>query len=586
MNGGRPTALGAWPRRLVWIFVAVGMALAAGGIVAWAWHRQPGPIRFRNITANTGVDFVHTDGSGGRKYIVETVTSGLATFDYDGDGLVDIYFPNGRPLPGTPPPPEPPRNRLYRNVGGMRFVDVTEQAGVGDAGYGLGVAVGDFDNDGWPDLYVSNFGPKKLYHNNGDGTFSDVTDRAGVADGSQVGAGAAFLDMEGDGDLDLYVANYVDFSFDKHVTRVWDGLPIYPGPVEFAPTRDTLFRNNGDGTFTDVSDASGIADHPGTGMGMVCADYDDDGDTDIFVLNDVFGNSCFENDGHGHFAEVGVRNGFKYNGSGMELGSMGVDCGDYDNDGLLDLFQTSYQGELCVLFHNLGQGIFEDATTVSGAGQGSRHNVKWGCALADFDNDGWRDLFVGMGHLHDNIEAYDRSSTYEDYSVLLRNLGDGTFADVSRQAGDGLRVRTVVRGVACDDLDNDGRLDLAILASRRPALVLHNETRNANHWLQMVLRGTTTNRDGVGARVRVIAGDRVWVDEVHSGRGYQSHFGSRLHFGLGACDRVERIEVRWIGGRQETFPGCPANQVLTVVEGTGQTIEPSLQTSGAAASDP
>jgi hypothetical protein len=329
----------------------------------------------------------------------------------------------------------------------------------------------------------------------------------------------------------------------------------------------TLFRNNGNGTFTDVSVESGIAQHPGTGMGMVCADYDDDGDTDVFVLNDVFGNFCFQNDGHGRFEEVGLRCGFKFNGSGMELGSMGVDAGDYDNDGRIDLFQTSYQGELCVLFRNLGDGTFEDVTTASGAGQGSRNNVKWGCALVDFDNDGHRDLFVGMGHLHDNIEVYDKTSTYEATSVLLRNRGDGTFANVSSQAGSGLQVKTVVRGVACDDLDNDGRVDVAILASRRPALILRNETRTRNHWLQVSLRGVKSNRDGVGARVRVVAGDLTLVDEVHSGRGYQSHFGTRLHFGLGQRDHVDRIEVRWPGRGMDVIEDVAADQWIEVQEG-------------------
>ncbi|MCR4411936.1 MAG: CRTAC1 family protein [Thermoguttaceae bacterium] len=553
-----------------------GAAILAACVAAAALWLCPtqGPIVLSDVTDRSGVDFHHTDGSGGRKYIVETVTAGLATFDYDGDGWIDIYFLNGRPLEGTPPPAEPPKNRLYRNLGGFRFQDVTDQAGVGEAGYGLGVAVGDYNNDGLPDLYVSNFGPKKLYRNNGDGTFSDVTDAAGVADGFKVGAGASFLDMDADGDLDLYVANYVDFSYEKHVTRVWDGLPIYPGPVEFAPLRHTLFRNEGNGTFTDVSVESGIAQHPGTGMGMVCADYDDDGDTDVFVLNDVFGNFCFQNDGHGRFEEVGLRCGFKFNGSGMELGSMGVDAGDYDNDGRIDLFQTSYQGELCVLFRNLGDGTFEDVTTSSGAGQGSRNNVKWGCALVDFDNDGHRDLFVGMGHLHDNIEVYDKTSTYEATSVLLRNRGDGTFADVSAEAGTGLRVKTVVRGVACDDLDNDGRVDVAILASRRPALILRNETRTRNHWLQVSLRGARSNRDGVGARVRVVAGDLELVDEVHSGRGYQSHFGSRLHFGLGPRPRVDRVEVRWLGGGTDVLENLPADRHVVIVEGSASPALP------------
>ncbi|MGQ9575288.1 MAG: CRTAC1 family protein [Thermoguttaceae bacterium] len=524
-------------------------------------------IQLADVTSRTGVSFRHTDGSGGRRYILETVSAGVATFDYDGDGLIDIYFLNGAPLQGTPWEGPPPRNALYRNLGGFRFEDVTERAGVGDTGYGLGVAVGDYDNDGDPDLYVSNFGPKVLYRNNGDGTFTDVTRQAGVADGDQVGAGASFLDIDGDGDLDLYVANYVDFSYERYVPKYWYGFHIYPGPLDFDPLRDTLFRNNGDGTFTDVSMSSGIGNHPGTGMGMVCADYDNDGDTDIFVLNDVFGNFCFQNDGTGSFQEVSVVNAFKYNGDGMAMGSMGVDCADYDNDGWLDLFQTSFEGELPALFRNLGNGALEDVTSVTGAGEGGLVNVKWGCGFADFDNDGHKDIFYVFGHIQDNLELYDDTTTYEGTPVLLRNTGDGKFVNVSDLAGSGMKVRIVGRGVALDDLDNDGRVDVVILSSRRPAVILRNESPSGNHWLQIQLRGVKTNRDGVGARVKVVAGDLVQIDEVHSGRGYQSHFGSRLHFGLANRGRVDRIEVRWLGGGVDILENIPADQLLTIREG-------------------
>ncbi|MGQ9575510.1 MAG: CRTAC1 family protein [Thermoguttaceae bacterium] len=552
--------------------LAAGAVAVATGLTSLALRRRevkPFPIQLSDVTARTGITFRHTDGSSGRKYIVETVASGLATFDYDGDGLIDIYFLNGRPLRGTITH-EKPKNRLYRNVGNFQFEDVTEQAGVGEAGYGLGVAVGDYDNDGDPDIYVSNFGPNVLYRNNGDGTFTDVTAEAGVARGSKVGAGASFFDMDGDGDLDLYVANYVDFTYENNVTRIWDGLPIYPGPVEYPPTPDTLYRNNGDGTFTDVSMASGIGLHPGTGMGMICADYDNDGDTDVLVLNDVFGNSCFRNDGTGRFEEVGLANGFKYNGNGLELGSMGIDAADYDNDGWLDFYQTSYDKEMPVLFRNLGGGVFEDVTAQTGAGQGLMNNVKWGCAFADFDLDGWKDLFVGMGHLHDNIELYSQTGRYEATPVLLRNAGDGSFVNVSELAGEPLKAKTVARGVACDDLDNDGRIDVVMLNSRRPAKILRNESARTGHWIQIRLCGVKTNRDGVGARVRLVAGDLVQIDEVHSGRGYQSHFGSRLYFGLGFRRHIDRIEVRWIGGGVDLFEGLPVDRLITLREGEGK----------------
>jgi len=532
-------------------------------------------IWLRDVTKETGIAFRHTDGSSGRRYIVETVASGVATFDYDGDGLTDIYFLNGAPLGGASVQGPPPRNALYRNLGHFRFEEVTDGAGVGDTGFGLGVAVGDYDNDGRSDLYVSNFGPKILYHNNRDGTFTDVTKRAGVADDHRVGAGTCFLDIDGDGDLDLYVANYVDFSYDTYAPKVYDGIHVYRSPTEYAGQPHTLFRNNGDGTFSDVSATSGIAGHPAPGMGVICADYDDDGDTDIFVLNDVFGNFCFRNDGKGKFEEVGLLNGFKYNGSGMELGSMGIDCADYDHDGHLDFFQTSYQAEHVVLFHSRGHGLLEDVTVQAGAGQGTVNNVKWGCAFVDFDNDGHKDLFIGLGHLQDNVELFDKTTSYEAKPVLLRNAGNGKFVDVSDSAGPGLQVKTVARGVAFDDLDNDGRVDVVILSSRRPPVILRNESETGNHWLQVQLRGVKTNRDGVGARVKVTAGDLAQIDEVHSGRGYQSHWGSRLHFGLGRRDRIDRIEVRWIGGGVDVVENVPVDQRVTIVEGSPEASPPA-----------
>ncbi|MCP4450597.1 MAG: VCBS repeat-containing protein, partial [Planctomycetes bacterium] len=327
-------------------------------------------MQFHDVTDQTGISFVHTDGSSGKRYIVETVTAGVALFDFDNDGDIDLYFLNGAALKGTQAKTVA-RNALYRNDGGWKFTDVTESTGVGDPGYGLGVAIGDYDNDGHRDIYVNNFGPNVLYRNNGDGTFEDRTRAAQVANGDQVGAGAAFLDIDGDGDLDLYAANYVDFTYDNHQTCRFNGYPAYVGPMNFNGTPDTLFRNNGDGTFTDISEASGIAAHPGTGMGMVCADYDNDGDTDVFVGNDVAGNSIFENNGKGQFEEVGLMTGLAYDYSGTPQGTMGVDCGDFNNDGLLDFYVTSYQRDLATLYRNMGDGLFEDVTQVTGAGDGS-----------------------------------------------------------------------------------------------------------------------------------------------------------------------------------------------------------------------
>jgi len=301
-------------------------------------------------------------------------------------------------------------------------------------------------------------------------------------------------------------------------------------------------------------------------MGIVALDYDNDADTDIAVLNDVAGNYLFANDGRGRFEEVGLLTGFAYNLDGNELGSMGVDCGDYDNDGWLDLFQTAYSGELPALFRNTGDGAFDDVTRSTGAGVGAFPYVNWGTGFADFDSDGYRDLFIANGHLQDNVHLYDGTTAYEVRNQVLRNTGRGKFVDVSGQCGDGLLPKLSSRGAAIDDLDNDGDLDIVVLNSRRESTVIRNESPRAGHWLAVLLRGTRTNRDGVGARVTVVAGDLTLADEVHSGRGYQGHFGTRLHFGLGSRNRIDRIEVRWIGGQTDVWEDIPADRLITLTE--------------------
>jgi hypothetical protein len=446
---------------------------------------------------------------------VETVCCGLALFDYDGDGDVDIYFLNGAPLPGTAVK-EPPRNALYRNDGGWKFTDVTTAAGVGN--------------------------------------------------GHKVGAGACFLDMDADGDLDLYVGNYVDFTVEKNQTRLVNGHPAYVGPMAYGPVPDTLYRNNGDGTFTDVSAESGVAAQAGTAMGMICADYDDDGDTDVVVGNDAMGNFVFRNDGTGRFEEVGLLSGLAYDLHGIGQGTMAVECGDYNQDHRLDFFMTSYQRQWALLYRNLGGGMFDDATHLTGAGAGTFPHVTWGTGLVDFDHDGNRDLFIACGHLQDTVDLWDDTTSYHARNILLANTGQGKFVDVSARAGDGLMVQLSSRGAAFDDLDNDGDIDVVILNSRREPTLLRNDSPGTNHWIQVRLRGTRSNRDGIGARIKVIAGDLVQVDEVHSGRGYQSHYGMHPHFGLGQRTRVDRIEVRWIGGGTHVLENVAVDRVVEIIE--------------------
>lgn len=530
-----------------------------------AESRPPTGIRLTDVTAQTGITFVHDDGGCGEKYLVEPASAGLAIFDYDGDGLVDIYFLSGAPLP---PAESPPRtNALYRNEGDFHFRDVTDEAGVGDTGFGLGVAVGDYDNNGWPDLYVNNFGPNVLYRNNGDGTFTEATKEGDVAAGDQMGAGASFVDIDADGDLDLYVANYLDRMFENHVKRTIDGFPCYPGPLDFDPTPDTLYRNNGNGTFTDISEEAGIGQVSGSGMTVVCADFDNNGATDIFVANDQRPNFLFENDGTGKFREVALLRGVAYNLAGKLNGNMGVACADYDNDGWIDLFSTTFNKEMPVLYRNRGNGFFDDVTLAKAAGISAMPHANWGTEFVDFDNDGHRDLFIANGSLDQNIHLWSIGTSFKLPDALLMNRGDGSFVDVSDRCGSGLKVVESSRGAAFDDLDNDGAVDAVILNSDAVPTILHNTTRGDAHWLQVCLRGRRANRDGIGAQVRVTAGGQTQLAEVHSGRGYQSHYGMRLHYGLGPVGQIDRVEVRWPGGDTEVIENVVADRLIFIAEG-------------------
>lgn len=518
-------------------------------------------IRLDDVTADSGVTFVHSDGHSGRRYIPETVTSGAASFDYDEDGRIDIYLGCGAALPGAHPGRV--ADALLRNLGGFKFRDASTAAGVDDDGFTVGMTAGDYDNDGFQDLYLSRFGTNRLFRNMGDGTFLDVTATAGVGRGEKLGAGVTFLDADDDGDLDLFVANYVRFSLETHVVVREDGADRYAGPRSYPLEMHDFFLNEGDGHFTDATTASGIGLHPGSGMGVVAGDVDDDGDTDLFVLNDVHRNFLFRNDGDGRFQEDGLAAGCAFNGAGDELGSMGVDAGDFDNDGWNDFIVTTYEGESPVLYRN-DRGVFEDVTSRVNAGDGMVPHVAWGVGLVDFDNDGWRDIFYACGHLQDSLDAPGRPTAYRIANTLLQNR-EGRFRNVSRNAGSGLLPVASSRGAAFDDFDADGLVDAVILNAREGPTLARNTSPSPGNWLDVRLVGTHGSRDAVGATVRIESDRGTIFAEVLNGRGYQGYFGRSLHFGVGKAERV-RVRVDWMGGASTEIDDVACGRHLTIVE--------------------
>ena len=524
-------------------------------------------IQLTDVTKESGVTFVHSSGASGLGYIVEAMSGGLVTFDYDNDGLCDIFFTNGTPLKGSKLPVGSLRPSLYRNLGNWKFADVTEEAGITSQGYGLGAVAADYDNDGDQDLFITHFGFSVLYRNNGDKTFKDVTSIAGVAGKNQVGAGAVFLDIDRDGWLDLFVASYVDFTYQNHVPVQSKGQYLMAGPQYYEKLPNTLYRNKRDGTFEDVSESSGISKVKGPGMGVVAADWDDDGDTDIFVAQDGSPNLLFQNDGTGHFEEVGLLSGVASNYDGKINGSMGVDCGDVDGDGLLDLFVTNYQSEMPVLYRNLGGGLFEDSTRKAQIPGSLFPHVNWGTGIIDFDNDGHRDIFIANGHF-DRVELMDDRTALKVPNYLLRNMGKGKFMDQSADSGSGLAIVESSRGAAFDDLDNDGDVDVVILNSNAPPTLLRNDTNHSNQWLQLELIGSPC-KDAVGAKVKINLEEKQIVDEVHRGRGYQSGYGNRMTFGLGKSDKVKNIEIAWMDGSTESFGEQLGGRKIVLRQGQG-----------------
>ena len=527
-------------------------------------------IHFRDATESSGIRFVHTDGGSGKRYIVETVASGLGLIDYDGDGWPDILFLNGSPLPGTPPPSRMPTNALYHNNRDGTFTDMTAQSGMGKPGYAMGCAVADYDNDGHEDVFITQYGQHRLWHNNGNGTFTDVTEKAGLKNASFgancVGAGCVWLDYDRDGCLDLYVGNYLEFDVSAYQPTIRANVPVYRNPRNFPAVAGRLYHNNGDGTFRDVSESSGIGGHKGYAMGVVSADFDGDGWPDIYVGNDVIENFLFHNKKDGTFEEIGVLAGVAYDQYGDPQGTMGANVGDYDGDGRFDIIVSDYQDQVNTLYRNLGNLQFQDVTIETGAGTGSRPLVTWGCGLVDFDNDGVPELFTAAGHLQDTVEQYDNTTTYKQRNLLLQQRS-GRFVDITAESGGAMNVIESSRGAVFGDLDNDGRIDIVVLNARTNPTVMINETITKNHWVTLKLAGTKSNRSAVGASARLTAGGRTLVDEVHSGRGYQSAEDLRLHFGLGTNTVIDRIELRWPSGLTETRANLAPDRIIRWTEG-------------------
>ena len=546
--------------RLVALFVAQLLPLISA-------PAAPVEVRFTDITAQAGITFRHV-ASPEKRYIVESMSGGVALFDYDNDGLLDIYFVNSLTVDMVKSGGKT-RSALYRNNGDGTFTDVTDKAGVGDVGWGMGAVVGDYDNDGFDDLYVTCLGKNHLFHNNGDGTFTDVTDRAGVGD-PRWSTGAAFFDYDGDGRLDLFVSNYVDFDinhlpeFGKGRTCQYKGVPVQCGPRGLPGAGDTLYHNNGDGTFTDVSKKAGVSDPEGYyGLGVIASDFDDDGLMDFYVANDSTPNFLYHNNGDGTFKEIGFTSGTAVNDNGSEQGSMGVTLGDYDHDGRLDLFVTNFADEYNTLYHADAKNSFTDVSYKAKVAEVSLPFVGWGTKFFDYDNDGWVDLFVANGHVYPQLE------NYRQRKLVHHNNRDGTFTEVGEQLGPALAEKRVGRGVAFGDIDNDGDVDLVVGDLDGPPQLLRNDGGNQNNSVLIKTVGTRSNRDGIGARVKVVSGDLSQVDEVRSGGSYLSQSDLRLHFGLERRTKIDLIEVRWPSGAVDRVTNAGAGKILTIKEGQG-----------------
>jgi hypothetical protein len=523
------------------------------------------PVRFADVTAAAKIGFVHAWTYSPDKPIVETLGSGVAWLDYDNDGFQDLFFVNG--APGS-------ANALYHNNRDGTFTDVTRQAGLGgtsDAGarsYRAGVAVGDVDNDGDLDVYVTAFGPNVLYRNNGDGTFTDVTAAARVAGPpTEWSTSAGFFDFDRDGDLDLYVANYLDYrrGVDPYCGTRKAGYRMYCSPTVFDGQADRLYRNDGRGTFTDVSQAAGIANPAGKGLGIALCDIDGDADLDIYVANDQVRNFLYRNNGDGTFVDAAYGAGVGFGPDGRPQGGMGTDCADVSGNGLADLFVANFEQEMAGLYRNAGGGAFEDVSAAAGL-RTSAEPVGFGTKLFDMDNDGDRDIYLTNGHVVDNVALYRPGSSFAQKDLIYENAGGGRFRDVSAQAGPAVQVPRIGRGLAVADFDNDGALDVVISTQGQAPDLLRNQGVRGRAWIEIRARGKASNRFGLGARVEINASGTHQTGEVNNVASYLSSSDLRLHFGLGAAKTIERISVRWPSGRTQVLTNVAVNQVLTIQE--------------------
>src|SRR6516162_1022252 len=539
----------------------LGLLLAVGILtLSGAAQSVSSPIRFEEIAAKAGLRFTTENSPTPNKNQIETMVAGVALLDYDGDGYLDIYLVNGAAIPSLQKDVSKYWNRLFHNNHDGTFTDVTEKAGLAGAGYGMGVAVGDYDNDGHPDLFIANVNGNQLFHNNGDGTFTDVTAKAGVAgaelDGRKMwSASAGWFDYNNDGLLDLFVVNYCKWEPNKDpYCAVKSGVRGYCHPKQYAPLHNTLYRNNGDGTFTDVSKETGIADHLGKGMSVSFADYDGDGFLDAFVANDTTPNFLFHNIGGKKFEEVGVQAGVAYSPDGTALSGMGSDFRDVNNDGLPDIWHTAVEHETFPLFLNRDKGDFVDMTVATGLARAAAEMSGWGNGIMDFDNDGWKDLFVARANVLDNISELNPARHYPEPNAVFRNQGNGKFVNVSQTAGPDFQLEAAHRGVAFGDIDNDGRIDAVVSVLNGPTKLFHNISDRKSHWILLKLSGTKSNRMGIGAQIRVTAedGSRQW-NEVTTAVGYASASDSRVHFGLGQNQKIREIEIRWPSGIKQVL---------------------------------